>query len=246
MSGFVSCQFEAILSSVLDMIYPRNCISCGCSSPEPFRHLCWDCYADATRVEPPFCRQCGDPVAGDVQHDYICYACSRKAPRFEWARSAVRYEGGLGEALRALKYDAALWLVDDLVAVLHACVRAEYSDREFDWVVPVPLFPTRRRSRGFNQSALLARALAKRMGIRFRERCVRRVRPTATQTGLTAPQRAANVSRAFRSGFFVRPTGRKILLVDDVMTTGATVDACAAALKAGGAESVCVVTVARG
>ena len=228
------------------MIYPRNCIRCGCSSPEPFRYLCWDCYAETTRVEPPFCRCCGDPVAGQVQHDYTCYACSRKSPAFETARSAVRYEGGVGEALRALKYDAALWVVEDLASLLDACVRAEYSGRAFDWVVPVPLFPSRRRGRGFNQSALLAAALGRRMGVPFKEHCVRRVRSTATQTGLTAPQRAANVSRAFRSGIWSRSVGRNILLVDDVMTTGATVDACAAALKDGGAESVCVVTVARG
>jgi ComF family protein len=185
-------------------------------------------------------------VAGDVQHDYTCYACSRKTPQFDFARSAVRYEGGVGEALRALKYDSALWVVDDLVSLLDACVRAEYDGVGFDCVVPVPLFPSRRRFRGFNQSALLAKALARRMGIPYQGKCVRRIRPTTTQTGLTASQRAANVSRAFRSGFFVRQEGRKILLVDDVMTTGATVDACAAALKEGGAASVHVVTVARG
>ena len=166
-------------------------------------------------------------------------------PRFDFARSAVRYEGGVAEALRALKYDSALWLVDDLVSLLDACVRAEYPGVEFDWVSAVPLFPARERSRGFNQSALLALSLARRMGVIYNDKCVRRVRPTATQTGLTAPQRAANVSRAFRSGFFARLEGRTILLVDDVMTTGATVDACAAALKKGGA-AVYVVTVARG
>lgn len=219
---------------------------CGVPSPQSFRYLCWDCYADTPRVEPPFCRCCGDPVAGEVQHDYTCFACSRRTPVFDRARSAVRYEGGVGEALRALKYNDALWLVDDLAALLDACVRAEYEGAAFDVVAPVPLWPARRRARGFNQSALLASALARRLGIRYKERSARRIRPTSTQTGLTAPQRAANVSGAFRAGFFARLKGLKMLLVDDVMTTGATVDACAAALKEGGADSIYVVTVARG
>lgn len=231
---------------MLDLLYPRNCVSCGAPSPGSFRYLCWDCYAATARVEPPFCSCCGDPVAGDVQHNYTCFACSRRTPAFDFARSAVRYEGGVGEALRALKYDEAVWLADDLAALLEACVRAEYSRIGFDLVAPVPLWPARRRERGFNQSALLAAALARRLGLPCREKSARRIRSTSTQTGLTAPQRTANVFRAFRPGFFAGLKGRRILLVDDVMTTGATVDACASALKEGGAQAVYAVTVARG
>lgn len=185
-------------------------------------------------------------MAGDVQHDYICYTCSRETPRFDSARSAVRYEGAVGDALRDLKYNSSLWVVDDLAELLLACVSAEYPNAVFDLVAPVPLHPSRRRSRGYNQSALIAASLARRMGLLYKERSARRVRPTVTQTGLTAPQRAANVSGAFRAGLFARLNGKRILLVDDVMTTGATVDACAGALKEGGAASVHVVTVARG
>jgi len=209
-------------------------------------HLCWDCLSDTPRVEPPFCVCCGDPVAGDIQHDYTCFACSRETPQFDFARSAVRYEGAVGEALRSLKYESALWLADDLARLLLACVHAEYSEVEFDFVTPVPLYPPRQRERGFNQSALLGAALARRMGVPYKEKAVRRIRPTTSQTGLTAPQRAANVSGAFRIGLFVRLVGKKVLLVDDVMTTGATVNACAGALRKGGAASVHVVTAARG
>jgi ComF family protein len=148
--------------------------------------------------------------------------------------------------LRSMKYDSGLWVTDDLAELLFACVQAEYSSMGFDWVVPVPLYPVRRRARGFNQSALLGQALARRMGVLYKNNKVRRVRPTVTQTGLTALQRAANVSGAFRAGLFSRLNGKNILLVDDVMTTGATVHACAGALKKGGAASVHVVTAARG
>ncbi len=231
---------------MLDVLYPRNCVRCGVVAPEPMRYICWDCLADTPKVESPFCVCCGDPVAGDVQHDFTCFACSRKTPHFNFARSAVRYEGAVGEALRLLKYNNALWGVDDLAALLFACVRAEYSGIDFDFVTSVPLYSSRRRARGYNQSDLLGVSLACRMGCRYKEKSVRRVRATVTQTGLTAPQRTANVFGAFRAGFFSRLNGRKILLVDDVMTTGATVNACAGALKKGGAESVHVITVARG
>lgn len=208
--------------------------------------MCWDCLADTPRVEPPFCVRCGDPVAGDIQHDYTCFSCSRETPRFDFARSATRYEGVVGEALRALKYDSGIWVVPDLVELLFACVCAEYPGVFFDWVTAVPLYPVRRRARGYNQSALLASTLARRMECYYKESAVRRIRPTVSQTGLTAPQRTANVSNAFRVGIFSRVRGGRILLVDDVMTTGATVNACADALKNSGAASVHVVTVARG
>ena len=231
---------------MLDFLYPRNCIQCGASSPVPLRHICWDCLSDVPKVEPPFCFLCGDPVAGDVQHDYSCFSCSREPPFFDRARSCVRYEGAAGEALRALKYRRSLWVAPDLSGLLFAGVQAEYYDCPFDLVTAVPLYPPRRRARGFNQSALLGRMLARRLHLPFRENLLRRTRPTVTQTGLTAPQRAANVCGAFRIGLFARAAGRRILLVDDVMTTGATVNACAGALKKGGAVSVHVITVARG
>lgn len=230
---------------LLDLLYPRHCLICGRSSPEPLRHLCWDCLADTPRVEPPFCRVCGDPVAGAVQHDYTCFACSRQPPAFDRARSALLYDGAAGEALRGLKYHQSLWLADDLAVLLAAAVQAEYADVPFTAVTAVPLHPLRLRERSFNQSALLAAALARRLDLPFRPRLLRRVRPTPSQTGLTAPRRAANVSGAFRS----RPAGTeggRLLLVDDVMTTGATVNACALALKQEGARSVHVITVARG
>jgi ComF family protein len=197
-------------------------------------------------VEPPFCFICGDPVAGDIQHDYTCFSCARETPAFDRARSAVRYEGAVGQAAKNLKYNQAIWVVQDLSELLYACVQAEYPDVKFDLVTAVPLFAARRRERGFNQSALLGAALARRMKLPFRGGLIRRIHPTVSQTGLTASQRAANVCGAFRKGLFAQPSERRILLVDDVMTTGATVNACAQVLKKSGAVSVHVVTVARG
>lgn len=231
---------------LLDMLYPRRCIGCGDRSPESFRYICWDCWSDTSRIEAPFCDLCGDPVAGSVDHAFICYACSSEKPAFDGARSAARYDGVVGDALRQLKYEKALWLAPDLAELLHGCLKAEYPGRLFDLVVPVPLFHVRRRERGYNQSALLAGELGRRLGCRTDAGTLRRIRPTSTQTNLTAPQRLSNVRNAFQCRRGKRLAGKKVLLVDDVMTTGATVNACAKALKKGGAESVHVITAARG
>jgi ComF family protein len=234
------------MKRLLDILYPRRCIGCGLSSPETFRHICWDCWSDTTRVEAPFCDLCGDPVAGAVDHDFICYSCSAEKPSFNGARSAARYDGVVGDALRKLKYEQALWLAPDLAVLLQNCLKAEYPESSFDLLVPVPLFHVRRRHRGYNQSAVLAHELGKIMGRPSHVPVLRRIKPTTSQTNLTAKERLSNVSKAFQSKNEARLAGRKVLLVDDVMTTGATVNACCKALKKGGAATVHVVTVARG
>ena len=235
-----------VMKRVLDLLYPRCCIGCGTTGPETYRYICWDCWSAAMRVEPPFCDLCGDPVAGAVDHNFICYACSAEKPSYDGARSAARYDGVVGEALRQLKYRNAIWLAPDLAAVLRNCLDAEYQGRTFDVVVPVPLYRVRRRERGFNQAAVLAHALAAGLRCRSIPATLRRIRPTATQTNLTAPQRLSNVQNAFESKRGKQLSGKSVLLIDDVMTTGATVNACAKALKKGGAASVYVLTVARG
>ena len=234
------------MKSLLDMVFPRRCIGCGVSSPAAFNYFCWDCWSDNTRVEPPFCTVCGDPVAGAVEHEFTCYACSANPPAFDRARSAARYDGVVGEGLRQLKYGKGLWLAGDLAGLLATCLSAEYPRQQFDLIVPVPLFRLRRRDRGYNQSAVLAQALARRLRCPMDAQALRRIRPTTTQTHLTAKQRLSNVDNAFQSRRGTRLAEKNVLLVDDVMTTGATVNACAKALKKGGSASVHVVTVARG
>ena len=232
--------------ATLDLLYPRVCVGCGVASPEPFDFICWDCWSDAAKIEAPYCDRCGDPIAGSVEHEYTCYACSASTPVFEGARSAARYDGVVGEALRQLKYEKALWLAPDLAELLRGCLAAEFSTLDFDVIVPVPLFHVRRRARGYNQSAALARELGRQLGVPVAPAALRRIRPTSTQTNLTAPQRLSNVTNAFESRKRKRLAGLRVLLVDDVMTTGATVNACAKALKKGGAGTIHALTVARG
>ncbi len=209
--------------------------------------LCWDCRADVKPVQVPFCERCGDPVAGAISGPFECAWCHKTEPAFAWARSAVRYDGVAKACLRRFKYNAGTWLLDDLtdwlVALWRTCPDAV---RETDFITGVPLHPKRERERGYNQSALLGERLARRMGIPFRDRLLWRRRSTGTQTHLTAAQRVHNVRGVFMVPWASQVRGAKIVLVDDVMTTGATVNECSRALMAADAASVMVLTVARG
>ena len=209
--------------------------------------LCWDCRADVKVVQVPFCERCGDPVAGSVSGPFECAGCHKIAPAFDWARSAVRYDGVAKECLRRFKYHAGAWLLDDLTDWLMALWKTcPQNVRGADVATCVPLYPKRERERGYNQSALLGGSLARRIGIPFQGRLLWRRRPTASQTRLTAAQRVHNVKGVFMVPWSGRVRGARVLLVDDVMTTGATVNECARTLKAAGAVSVMVLTVARG
>ncbi len=197
-------------------------------------------------VQEPFCDGCGDPVYGTVGHVYRCSFCAEHRPWFDRARSAARYRGPLPALMQAFKYGRAVWLTPDFAAMLEACVRAQWPNTRFDAVVAVPLHPRKRRERSYNQSQRLASALARRLKTQDMSRVLCRVRPTTTQTGLNARQRRANVRDAFAARHRDWIEGRVFLLVDDVMTTGATLNACSRALKKAGARETHAVTVARG
>jgi ComF family protein len=232
--------------ALLDLLYPRACAGCGRAPEERERGLCWTCRADLQMIAPPLCKLCGNPVEGRIDHEYICYHCDRLRPHFDRARSAGRFDGLLRQLVLDYKYHRALWLEAELLEILSVCASVHYSPADFDTVASVPLYPARRRHRGFNQAELLASALARRLGKPCRRRGLARIRRTPTQTHLTASQRLHNVTGAFEAASDGRWRGHRVLLVDDVMTTGATVSECARALKEAGAEAVFVVTLARG
>lgn len=231
---------------LLDLLWPRACEACGKPAGAAAKYLCWDCLASLPVIEAPFCSRCGDPVEGEITRDYICSFCVDRAPAFDQARSAVRFRASVKDVLHRFKYSHATFLDKDLATLLHACVRTHYSHERFDAITFVPLHPAKERSRTYNQARLLADRLAGMMDIPLARGCLTRARETGTQTHLSMRERARNMAGAFEARCPDWIKGRNFLLVDDVMTTGATVNEISRTLKAAGASKVCVVTVARG
>lgn len=234
------------IAALPDICYPRCCEGCGADASGGAGHLCWDCLAGAVYISDPMCARCGDPVDGVVEHLFECGWCRRTGPAFDAARSALRFRGPIRHAMHRFKYNRATHLSADLGGLLAGCVHAHFGAELFDSITYVPLYPSKARERSYNQSRLLAENLGRRLQVPVVRNALQRVRFTRTQTRLNADERKQNVRGAFRASMPGWIDGRRWLLVDDVMTTGATVDECARVLKAHGAVSVTVVTVARG
>ena len=224
---------RAYLEALVDLFYPEWCVSCDARASDV---LCRACFDALPWMGAPNCGRCGLPTAFETP---ACGACKNVDFGFETARAPLRYEGVGKEIVHALKYRGYTRVVEKLAApLLHEAAR---GSGPFDRVVPVPLHWARLRERGFNQAALLARGVAGRINAPVSD-TLQVVRSTRDQVELSAAERRANVAGAFSAGG--RPRGR-ILLVDDVLTTGATLSACAATLLRAGAAEVHAVSLCR-
>lgn len=231
---------------LLDLLWPRSCEICRRPAGESAHYLCWDCLASLPVIGAPYCLRCGDPVEGQITRGYVCSLCVDREPAYDLARSAVRFRGGIRDVLHRFKYSHAVHLAGDLASLMKAGIATHYSREQFDAVCYVPLHPARERFRTYNQAGLLAGRVASLLGIPLARGCLTRVRETGTQTRLNLRERARNIHEAFEVVCPEWVRGRHFLLIDDVMTTGATVNEAARVLKRAGAGRVCVMTAARG
>lgn len=231
--------------SMLDIIFPCPCAGCHGRPGEEFRYLCWNCLTAIDFLKPPYCALCGDPAHGSLSGDYSCATCLRKRPFFDCARSAAAYRGLLKKMILDFKYRQAVWLAPDLGRMLLACLRQNFKEENIDYITYVPLHKSRERERTYNQSFLLAEEITSCLRKKIVD-CLARVWPAASQTHLTASARAANVRNKFAVKKGLDLKDKSVLLIDDVMTTGATVNECSRVLKKAGAREVLVLTVARG
>lgn len=248
MDGFASnSQWVRLINAALGFFYPEVCQVCGAARATPAQgYVCCDCAQQVKFITRPFCERCGLPYEGDITTEFKCSNCSDTKLHFCWARSAVAAGGLILELIHRYKYQRALWFEPFLGELFVRVAAPELSRGKWDVIVPVPLHPAKQREREFNQAERLARHLARATGIPVNEKLLVRIVPTRTQTLLTRAERAANVRRAFRARPGRRLDGRRVVIVDDVFTTGATTNACAAALRAAGAGEICVWTLARG
>lgn len=235
------------LQRAVDLIYPRNCRFCETPLAESEAGvICASCLATAKLIEPPFCERCALPFHGAVTDRFTCGYCKDLKFHFSRAVSACRAEGIVRESIHRFKYNREMYYGPHLVAWLLAAAKRWIDWTKVDAIVPVPLYPRKQRLREFNQAEYLAAKLSRALNVPIRSRKLRRVKETVTQTTLDAKARAANLRDAFavrRAEVFA---GRRLVLVDDVFTTGATIDSCAKVLRIAGAEDVVALTVARG
>ena len=234
---------EMFMPSFLNLLYPPACLLCDrrLEAPEPC--VCETCRRAMPRLLPPVCRRCGVSLPGAYDASLVCRSCMAQPPAFEQARAPFLYIGLVRDALHAFKYHGhrrvGAWLAEAMVH-LHPAAHAEPP---YDLLASVPMHWVKGRLKGMNPAAWLAQALSRQMRIAHEPRALRRMRWTSTQTRLSRTQRARNVAGAFRATPAL-VTRCRVLLIDDVLTTGATAHACALALREAGASAVSVLAAA--
>jgi ComF family protein len=239
---------QKILDGLLNLIYPETCFLCSAQvSRRQDCGICGNCWdkAVALKIVPPHCASCGLPFQSfETESESLCGDCIQQPPPFAGARSFGLYTAELSGVIQGFKFQNRRNLAGLLVPLLADTFFATWRREDFELIVPVPLHATRKRERGYNQSELLARSLARQIATPFKDALLR-VRSTKPQVGLTDSQRLANVHNAFRCAVPAQMSRQRILLIDDVMTTGATAASAARALLEAGAWRVSVLTVAR-
>lgn len=209
--------------------------------------VCQSCWDDVRPIESPFCTVCGYAFPSKVlsSERALCGACRRGLYQFDVARAWAPFQGSVKEMIHQLKYGCHPSLARPLAATLARVYAADCQKLQADWLIPVPLHPKRQRERGFNQSAEIARHFGRIVKIPVARRWLLRTRPTQVQAGLTRRERRRNVNGAFQMTRRADVRGKTVLVIDDVFTTGATLNECAKILKQSGAARVAALTVAR-
>jgi competence protein ComFC len=233
-----------LLEAAVSLLYPPVCTICR-RSIRAGEYLCDQCESKAVRIVAPFCEKCSEPFEGSIADAFTCANCAHRTIYFDAAVAAYRGRGIVRQIIHEFKYNRQIHLRHLVSRWLHAAMDDErLRGRRFDVIVPVPLHPTRQRERGFNQASLLAELLSARSSIPAKP-VLERTRYTTTQTALDRSERMENLHNAFRLRKNADVRGWRVLLVDDVLTTGSTLNECARVLKRAGALSVHAATAAR-
>jgi competence protein ComFC len=232
------------LHALASLFYPATCVVCT-ANVERSEYLCPDCQRRAPRIVAPFCAKCSEPFPGAITQTFRCANCEHRVLHFDCAVAAYRSRGLVRRLVhefkyakqRHLRYPIAAWLRETLLD-------PRLHDRHFDVIVPVPLHPARERERGFNQAMLLAELLAASITVPLCA-ALERTRYTTTQTAYDRAERMENLHGAFRLRKNQDVRDLRVLLIDDVLTTGSTLSECARVLRDAGAVSVHAATAAR-
>jgi len=240
-------MFRRLIDGFVDIIYPKTCVACkdkftGASADNL---ICAKCWEKIKRNMPPFCHSCGRHLDKKSLGKNICPGCLRAKLHFDRAFSPCVYEGVIKELIHEFKYKNKDYLGSPLSKLMIQFIKEYRMPMDYlDYIVPVPLHKTKLREREFNQAELLSRHIANEFKKDLLTDLLYRHRHTKTQTELEIQQRLENVRNSFSVVKFRNIKGKNLLLVDDVLTTGATSSEAAATLKNAGANIVFVLTLA--
>lgn len=252
MQLITNAGFADRLDWLVDWLYPPRCRACaGRIYGRDAESFCVSCWKNIQLVEHPLCKVCGRPFPDASGDDHSCGVCLEQAPRFVAARAWACYpreesaEHPLRRVVHRFKYGRRVSLGKPLGRLLAYGCKEFLASIQADLIVPVPLHGKRLRWRGFNQSVLLARQISRAYGIRLDPFVLRRSKETPPQTQLSEEERRKNIRGAFTLNAEKSVKDKAILLVDDIYTSGATVNECSRTLMRGGAKEVYVLTLAR-
>lgn len=240
----IALRNSELFHAAVSLLYPATCTICR-QHLRAGEYLCDACEAKIARIVPPFCETCSEPFDGSINTAFTCANCAHRAIHFDAAVAAYRGRGIVREVIHQFKYNRQIHLRHVVARWLCAALDDErLRNIQFDLIVPVPLHPARQRERGFNQASVLAELLSAQTSIPCKP-LLKRMRYTTTQTALDRSERMKNLHNAFRLRKNADVRGLRVLLIDDVLTTGSTLSECARILKRAGATSVHAATAAR-
>lgn len=240
-------MLQNIVKSALNILWPLYCQACKKRLEIDSKiHLCPDCLAKIRFNKLPFCKKCGRSLEGHNSYSDYCHSCQKNEFNFERAYSACLYEGILKELLHEFKYNKNMQAGNTLSAILLKFFEENLFEKNFDFIVPIPLFAAKEREREFNQAEILARPISKKFLITLSKSILVKFKPTPSQTTLTKEKRFLSQKDVFK---VLHPEAfykKKLLIIDDIMTTGATINEAARTLKKSGAQDVYGLTLIRG
>jgi ComF family protein len=231
-------------STLFQFFLPPQCPCCEKFLEEDQQGFCSNCLSEIRWIEPPFCSICGIPFISKEVESHPCGACVTHRKYFTMARALGAYEGSLQEAIHRWKYEGKTHLSFFFAEWMAEGLNRYWEPDSLDLLIPVPLHTHRLRERGFNQALLLVKELSRRTGISYRKTILQKKKPTIPQVNLSGTEREKGLREAFHVVGKEELEGKSVLLVDDVYTTGATVNECSKVLLRGGAKRVDVLSLA--
>jgi len=231
--------FLELKDSIMDFVYPPHCLVCGRYLSEKEKDLCEGCWNSLGMIPFPFCPNCKSFFSDEKNR---CLFCSTDS-NLLYVRSLGIFDDFYKVLIHKFKYKGKVSLGKKLSKKLGEEIKKDKRFSSFDFLIPVPLHPARKRERGYNQSEVMGEVISKELDISFLKNVLKRIKNTKDQTKLNDEQRRKNVKDAFKVSFPEMIKDKKIILVDDVITTGATLDECAKVLKDNGAKKIVGVTL---